>query len=116
MRRSLGGVLLEALLPESAYREAEDLPLRERMTANDLAGVKDGGSRGRADMALRFSRKVHLFECRVVGRGPEGMVLAQLRAKGYADKYRDLGIPIRLIGMEFGRGERNIVAFPVETA
>ena len=39
VRRSLGGVLLEALLPETARWEAEDLPLRERMAANDLAGV-----------------------------------------------------------------------------
>ena len=39
MRRSLGGVLLEALLPEAVRREAEDLPLRERMAANDLAGA-----------------------------------------------------------------------------
>ena len=39
VRQSLGGVLLEALLPEAVRREAEDLPLRERMAANDLAGV-----------------------------------------------------------------------------
>ena len=36
--------------------------------------------------------------------------------KGYADKYRDLGWPIHLIGVEFGREERNIVAFPAEAA
>ena len=33
----------------------------------------------------------------------------------HADKYRGLGWPTRLIGMEFGREERNIVAFSVET-
>ena len=39
-----------------------------------------------------------------------------MRERGYADKYRHLGVPIRLIGMEFGREERNIVGFEFETA
>ena len=77
VRRSLGGILPEALLPEAVRREAEDLPLRERMAANDLAWVgEDGGSRGRADMALRFNRQVYLFELKVADRGPEGAALA----------------------------------------
>ena len=160
MRRSLGEVLPEALLPKAARREAEDLPLRERMAANDLAGVgalfrgvfaaiphqwyvngplaayeghyasvihscflmqgfepvgEAGGSRGRADMALRFNGRAYLFEFKVAGNGPKGTALAQLRAKGYADKYRELGRPVHLIGVEFGREERNIVAFSAET-
>ena len=161
VRQSLGGVLLGALLPETARREAEDLPLRERMAANDLAGVgelfrgvfaaiphqwymngplaayeghyasvihscflmqgfepvgEDSGSRGRADMALRFNGQVYLFEFKVVDRGPEGTALAQLKQKGYADKYRGLGLPVHLIGVEFSREKRNIVDFSVEAA
>ena len=161
VRQSLGEVLLEALLPEASRREAEDLPLRERMAANDLAGVgelfrgvfasiphqwymngplaayeghyasvihscflmqgfepvgEDSGSRGRADMALRFDGQVYLFEFKVVDRGREGTALEQLKAKGYADKYRHLGLPVHLIGVEFSREERNIVAFSVEAA
>ena len=58
-------------------REVEDLPLRERMAANDLAWVgEDGRSRGRADMALRFDGRVYLFELKVADRGPEGAALA----------------------------------------
>ena len=161
VRQSLGGVLLEALLPEAVRREAEDLPLRERMAANDLAGVgelfrgvfasiphqwymngplaayeghyasvihscflmqgfepvgEDSGSRGRADMALRLDGQVYLFEFKVVDRGREGTALEQLKQKGYADKYRHLGLPVHLIGVEFSREERNIVAFSVEMA
>ena len=161
VRQSLGGVLLEALLPEAVRREAEDLPLRERMAANDLAGVgelfrgvfasiphqwymngplaayeghyasvihscflmqgfepvgEDSGSRGRADMALKFNGRVYLFEFKVVDRGREGKALEQLKQKGYADKYRNLGLPVHLIGVEFSREERNIVAFSAETA
>ena len=35
---------------------------------------------------------------------------------GYAEKYRHLQRPIHLIGIEFSRAERNLVAFEVETA
>ena len=161
VRQSLGEVLLGFLLPKTVRREAEDLPLRERMAADDLAGVgelfrgvfaaiphqwymngplaayeghyasvihscflmqgfepvgEDSGSRGRADMALRFNGQVYLFEFKVVERGREGTALAQLKARGYADKYRSLGLPVHLIGVEFSREERNIVAFSVEEA
>ena len=37
-------------------------------------------------------------------------------AKGYADKYRSLGWPIYLIGVEFVRDARNVAAFDVEPA
>ena len=43
-----------------------------------------------------------------------GAALARLRARGYADKYRALGEPIHLVGVEFSRETRNVVAF--ETA
>ena len=46
-----------------------------------------------------------------VQSGPEGAALTQLKAKRYADKYRDRNEPIHLIGMEFSRAERNLVAF-----
>ena len=40
--------------------------------------------------------------------------MAQLQAKRYADKYRDLGEPIFMIGVEFSRETRNLIGF--ETA
>lgn len=36
--------------------------------------------------------------------------------KGYADKYRGLGRPVHLIGVEFGKEARNVAAFEVEQA
>ena len=47
---------------------------------------------------------------------PQGLASARIRERGCADRYRDLGWPIHLIGVEFGRKERNIVAFSVEAA
>ena len=67
--------------------------------------AEDSGSRGRADMAIRADGRVYLFEFKVVERGREGT--AQLREKGYADKYRHLGRSVHLV--EFSRAERNVV-------
>ena len=68
------------------------------------------------DMALRFNDNVYLFEFKVVELAPEGAAMAQLKAKGYADKYRDRGEPIHLIGVEFSKEARNLAAFDVEQA
>ena len=76
--------------------------------------VEDSSSRGRVDMAVRFNGQVYLFEFKVVELEPEGGAMAQLKARGYADKYRGLRQPIHLIGVEFSREARNIVAFEVE--
>ena len=77
--------------------------------------VGEGGSRGRADMAVLFNANVYVFEFKLVDREPQGLALARIRERGCADRYRDLGWPIHLIGVEFGREERNIVAFSVGT-
>ena len=78
--------------------------------------VEDSSSHGRLDMAVRFNDNVYLFELKVVELAPEGAAIAQLKAKGYADKYRDRGEPIHLIGVEFSKEARNLAAFDVEQA
>ena len=76
--------------------------------------VEDSTSRGRLDMAVRFNGNVYLFELKVVEMAGEGTAMAQLKARGYAEKYRHLGEPIHLVAVEFSRETRNIVAFEVE--
>ena len=78
--------------------------------------VEDSSSRGRADMAVRFGGNVYLFEFKVVEQATDGAALAQLKERGYADKYRASGEPIHLIGVEFSRETRNVTAFAVERA
>jgi len=78
--------------------------------------VEDSSNRGRADMAVRFGGNVYLFEFKVVEQASEGAALAQLRERGYADKYRATGQPIHLIGVEFSKSTRNVTAFAVERA
>ena len=78
--------------------------------------VEDSSSHGRLDMAVRFGGHVYLFEFKVVEMAPEGAAMGQLKAKGYAEKYRALGEPIHLIAVEFSKVERNLAAFEVERA
>ena len=42
--------------------------------------------------------------------------MAQLKQKRYADKYRHLGQPIHLIGVELDRETRNLASWEVEHA
>ena len=78
--------------------------------------VEDSSSDGRLDMAVRFNDNVYLFEFKVVELASEGAAMAQLKEKGYADKYRGLDQPIHLIGVEFSKDTRNITAFEVAGA
>ena len=77
--------------------------------------VEDSTSHGRLDMAVRFNGNVYLFEFKVVEMAGEGAAMAQLEARGYAEKYRGAGEPIHLVAVEFSRDTRNVVAFEVET-
>ena len=72
--------------------------------------VEDGSAAGRLDLALRFNGQVYLFEFKVAERAGPGAALAQLKARGYADKYRGPGEPIHLIGVEFSEASRNLTA------
>ena len=78
--------------------------------------VEDSSSQGRLDMAVQFNGNVYLFEFKVVELAAKGGAMAQLQAKGYADKYRRLDQPIHLVAVEFSKESRNIVAFEVDQA
>ncbi len=81
----------------------------------DIA-VEDSSSRGRLDTAVRFNGNVYLFEFKVIEQAGEGAAMAQLRQRGYADKYRHLDWPIHLIAVEFSRASRNLAAFEMALA
>ena len=78
--------------------------------------VEDSSQAGRLDMAVEFNGNVYLFEFKVVERAATGASLGQLQARDYAAKYRGRGEPIYLLGVEFSREMRNVVAFAVEQA
>ncbi len=77
--------------------------------------AEESASGGRADMVVRSESGVYVFEFKSVERA-SGRALAQIKEKGYADKYRRLGRPVHLVGVEFSREDRNIAAFEVARA
>ncbi len=77
--------------------------------------AEESTARGRSDLTVLYGGGVYLFEFKVADGKPQGRALAQIRERGYADKYRRPGVQVHLIGVEFGREERNIVGFEFET-
>jgi hypothetical protein len=77
-------------------------------------GPKDIALPALLDMAVKYNGQVYLLEFKVVERETEGKALAQIKEKGYADKYRSPDQPIHLIGVEFSKKERNMAGFAVE--
>jgi hypothetical protein len=75
--------------------------------------VEDATNKGRIDLALRTGDRVYLFEFKVVEQVAEGRALAQLQARGYAEKYRAPGVTVTLVGVEFSKVQRNLVGFEV---
>ena len=82
--------------------------------------AEDSSAGGRADLVVRGDEGVCIFEFKLLPDGPRtrarGEALAQIKARGYADKYRQPGRPVHLIGVEFSREARNIATFEVERA
>jgi hypothetical protein len=76
---------------------------------------EESSSAGRLDMALHFNGQVYLFEFKVVELEPDGGALAQIKARGYAERYRGGGQSIHLVGVEFSREQRALVGFDVES-
>ncbi len=76
--------------------------------------VEEATSRGRLDMGVIFGDRCYLFEFKVVELEGEGRALAQLKEKGYYEKYLNQCKEVYLIGVEFSKEKRNIVAFEWE--
>ncbi len=81
--------------------------------------VEDASHRGRADMVLLHGGQVFVLEFKMAeddGDAEAAMVraMAQIRERGYAEKYRARGEPIHLLAVVFGRQERNLIGVRAE--
>ncbi len=81
--------------------------------------VEDASHRGRADMVLLHGGQVFVLEFKMAeddGDAEAAMVraMAQIRERGYAEKYRGRGEPIHLLAVVFGRQERNLIGVRAE--
>ncbi len=75
--------------------------------------VEDATNLGRIDLTLKLPEHIYLFEFKVVESEPGGKALQQLKERAYADKFRQSGLPISLVGVEFSREQRNVTGFEV---
>ena len=90
------------------HKIGEQLRINQAALGLDLT-PEDVSRAGGIDLTLKFNGAIWLFEFKVVELEPEGRALQQIKEHGYADRYRALGQPIHLIGIEFSR-ERRAVA------
>ncbi len=83
--------------------------------------VEEASSRGRADMVLRHGGQVFVLEFKMAegedgGEAALDAAMAQMRGRGYADKYRGNAEPVHLIGVVCGREARNLLEVRAELA
>ncbi|MCX7693505.1 MAG: PD-(D/E)XK nuclease domain-containing protein, partial [Tepidimonas taiwanensis] len=75
---------------------------------------EDVTNQGRIDLTLKLDAAIVVIEFkRIAGKEPTGEAIAQLKARGYADKYRADGRPVYLLGVEFSAERRNVVGWDV---
>ncbi len=82
---------------------------------------EESSSRGRSDMVVLTGGQVFLFEFKMVETADMteaalDAALAQIRNRGYAEKYRDRTEPIHWIAIACGRDTRNLLDIRVEPA
>ena len=83
--------------------------------------VEESSSRGRADMTVLHGGQVFVFEFKMAdgegdGDGAAEQTIRQIQEKGYAEKYRNRGEPVHLVGVSFSREDRNLAAVKVSPA
>jgi len=72
--------------------------------------VEDVTNFGQVDMTVIFDNRCYLFEFKVVDKA-DGKSIEQLKEKRYFEKYQCKFAEIYLIGVEFGKEERNVVGY-----
>ena len=83
--------------------------------------VEDASSRGRADMVVLTGGRVFVLEFKMADgeRNADAaldLAISQMRERGYAEKYRDRGESIHLLGVACGREARNLLEIRAESA
>ncbi len=71
--------------------------------------VEDCTNKGRIDMSVEMNETIYLIEFKV--DMPEQKNLAQIKSKGYAEKYQTKGKKIVMIGICFSSAEKNVTEF-----
>ena len=83
--------------------------------------MEDPTSHGRADMVVLTSGQAFVLEFKMAETDGEAgaaldAAIAQMRGRGYAEKYRGSGKPVHLVGVACGRKARNLLEIRAEPA
>ena len=74
--------------------------------------AEESTAKGRADLVLKMAERIYIIELKYDDSA--NAALAQIRQRGYADKYRSDGRPITIVGIAFSSAERNITDWKAE--
>jgi Protein of unknown function (DUF1703)./Predicted AAA-ATPase. len=73
--------------------------------------AEDTTNKGKVDLTIIYNNKAYIIEFKVVEDQPEKTALKQIEEKRYYEKYLGKYEEVYLIGIEFGKKDRNIVDF-----
>ena len=81
--------------------------------------TEDASSHGRADMVVLTGGQAFVLEFKMADGDSDAAAaldaaIAQMRKRGYAEKYRDRGEPVHLVGVACGREARNLLEVRAE--
>ncbi len=81
--------------------------------------VEEASSRGRSDLVVLHGGQVFVLEFKMAEDDGQAeavleQALAQIRERGYGEKYRERGEPIHHVGLVFGRAQRNLLGVRAE--
>ncbi|MGF1531639.1 MAG: PD-(D/E)XK nuclease domain-containing protein, partial [Puniceicoccaceae bacterium] len=75
---------------------------------------EESSNAGRLDMAVLLENRALIFEFKVVADAAEDRALAQILEKGYDRPYREAGLEVYCIGVEFSRAQRRIIGWEAQ--
>jgi len=73
--------------------------------------AEDTTNKGKVDLTIIYNNKAYIIEFKVVEDQPEKTALKQVEEKKYYEKYLGKYEEVYLIGIEFGKKDRNIADF-----
>ena len=76
--------------------------------------VEEVCAAGRIDMVVRTTKRIYIFEFKVMTAGTAEEAIEQIKAQGYHKKFLKHKRPIHLVGVSFDEKTRNIGAWKEE--
>ena len=77
--------------------------------------AEDTTNKGQIDLTVRLDNNIYIIEFKVISKkSSTGNALKQIKEKNYHEKFKQKGLAIYMIGIEFNKEDRNITGFEWE--